>query len=182
MDCKDRIIQCMGLYRSGAFPICSFIYWIGKYSETMFGVLITIFGICNFTSMTLAGRFAFWHFKPSLLFVAQAMLAISLVLIIYGTTLPVFILLFVIMGLGFGFIYSSHLYYGTCGAKKRSVQMAIHEGTISLGVVIGSGSGGYIVDKFGTYQPYWFMLAIVDAGFLAQIFLLPQLKISKRKS
>ncbi|MBN2588545.1 MAG: MFS transporter [Sedimentisphaerales bacterium] len=169
---------CIGLARS---QFALLFTELGN-TETMFGVLITIFGICNFTSMTLAGRFAFWHFKPSLLFAAQAMLAISLVLILYGTTLPVFILLFIIMGLGFGFIYSSHLYYGTCGAKKRSVQMAIHEGTISLGVVIGSGSGGYIAANFDTYQPYRFMLALVGIGFLAQIFLLPQLKIAKRKS
>ena len=89
-------------------------------SETMFGVLITIFGFFNFATLTLAGRFPFWHFKPYLLLAAQATLAISLILIIIGKTLPVFILLFVIMGCGFGFAYGSHLYYGTCGAKKRS--------------------------------------------------------------
>lgn len=169
---------CIGLARS---QFALLFTELGN-REAMFGVLITIFGICNFTSMTLAGRFAFWHFKSSLLFVSQAMLAISLVLIILGKTLPVFILLFIILGLGFGFIYSSHLYYGTCGAKKRSIQMAIHEGTISLGVVIGSGSGGLIAANFGTYQPYKFMLVLVGIGFIAQMFLLPQLKIAKRKS
>ncbi len=169
---------CIGLARS-QFAL---LFTELENTETMFGVLITIFGICNFASMTLVGRFHFWHFKFSLLFAAQAMLAVSLVLIIMGKTLSVFILLFIIMGLGFGFIYSSHLYYGTCGAKKRSVQMAIHEGTISLGVVIGSGSGGLIAANFGTYKPYWFMLALVGIGFLAQIVFLPQLKISKRKS
>ena len=169
---------CIGLARS-QFAL---LFTGMDNTETMFGVLITIFAFFNFTSMTLAGRLAFWHFKPFLLLVAQAMLAISIIMIIKGSTLPVFILLFIIMGTGFGFIYSSHLFYGTCGAKRRSVQMAIHEGTISLGVVVGSGSGGYIVDNYGTYKPYWFMLALIAAGFLAQILLLPQLQITKRKS
>ena len=33
-------------------------------SETMFGILIMIFGFVNFSTLTLAGRYAFWHFKP----------------------------------------------------------------------------------------------------------------------
>lgn len=143
-------------------------------SETMFGVLIMIFGFINFSTLTLAGRYAFWHFKPYLLLAAQATLAIAIVLIIVGRTLPVFILLFVIMGCGFGFAYGSHLYYGTCGAKKRSVQMMIHEGTISLGVTVGSAAGGYLASNFGTYQPYWFALILVGAGFLAQLLLIPR--------
>ncbi|MEJ2647876.1 MAG: MFS transporter [Sedimentisphaerales bacterium] len=137
-------------------------------SETMFGVLIAIFGICNFTSMIIAGRYPYWHFKPFLLFLAQSALAVSLVLIIYGSSIPVFILSFVILGCGFGFAYSSHLFYGACGTKKRSVQMAIHEATISSGIIIGSATGGYLAGKFGLYQPYWFALILVAAGFIAQ--------------
>ncbi len=146
-------------------------------SETMFGVLITIFGFFNFSTLTLAGRYAFWHFKPVLLLAAQATLAIALILIIFGKTLPVFILLFIIMGCGFGFAYGSHLYYGACGAKKRSVQMMIHEATISLGVMVGSAAGGYLASNFGTYQPYWFALVLVGAGFLAQVLLIPRNKV-----
>ena len=140
-------------------------------SETMFGVLIAIFGICNFTSMIIAGRYEYWHFKPFLLFLAQLALAISLVMIIYGSSIPVFILSFIILGCGFGFAYSSHLFYGACGSRKRSIQMMFHEATISMGIIIGSGTGGYLAGKFGLYQPYWFALILVAAGFVAQSIL-----------
>jgi predicted MFS family arabinose efflux permease len=76
------------------------------------------------------------------------------------------------MGCGFGFAYSSHLYYGACGTRKRSVQMVIHEATISIGVAVGSGAGGYIASNLGPYQPYWFALALVTIGLFAQLILI----------
>ena len=146
------------------------------HSEAMFGVLITIFGACNFSALTLAGRYAFWHFKPALLLCAQLTLAISLLMIIYLQWVPLIILAFIILGCGFGFAYGSHLFYGTCGAKRRSVQMAIHEATISCGIIVGSGSGGYIAGKIGILQPYWFMLYLVIAGLFAQIIIIASSK------
>ena len=160
---------CLGVTRS-QFAL---LFTGMGFSETWFGVLITVFGICNFALLTAAGRCAFWHFKPALLLAGQVMLAVSLLLIIYGGSLPVFILSFVVMGGGFGFAYSSHLYYGACGTKKRSVQMVIHESTISIGVMVGSGAGGFLAENVGLYLPYWFALALVAIGLLAQLVLLP---------
>lgn len=138
------------------------------FSETQFGILITIFGICNFAALTAAGRLAFWHFKPALLLGVQVVLAISLLLIIFGRSLWAFVPAFVVMGLAFGFAYSSHLYYGACGSKKRSAPMAIHEVTLSLGVVVGSGAGGYLSANIGLYSPYWFATGILALGLAAQ--------------
>ena len=164
---------CLGVTRS-QFAL---LFTGMGYSETWFGMLIMIFGICNFSVMIVAGRCAFWHFKPTLLLVAQIAIAASLVLVIYGGTLPVFILAFIVMGCGFGFIYCSHLYYGTTGKKKRSTQMVIHEATLSLGIVVGSGTGGFIARSFGPYRPYWFNLVLLTAGLIIQIILLPRKKI-----
>jgi MFS family permease len=139
------------------------------FSETLFGMIITTFGICNFLILTGAGRLSFWHFKPVLLLSAQVVLALSLFLIIFGRTLWAFVPAFMIMGSGFGFAYSSHLYYGTCGSKKRSTQMAIHEVTLSLGVIVGSGAGGYLSKNFGIYSPYWFAVIVLAIGLIAQV-------------
>jgi len=139
------------------------------FSETQFGILMATFGICNFLALTGAGRFGFWHFKPVLLLGVPVALAASVLLLIFGCTLWAFAPSFVIMGCAFGFSYSSHMYYGACGKKKRSKQMAIHEATISLGVIIGSATGGYLAANSGAYQPYWFAIAALALGLLAQI-------------
>lgn len=169
---------CLGVTRSQFALIFTNI----GFSETWFGIMVTIFGIFNFSILTAAGKFAFWHFKSSLLFIIQLLLSVSLVLIIYGRSLPIFILSFVIMGCCFGFAYSSHQYYGACGSKKRSIQMVIHESTICLGIVVGSGAGGYFAKNIGLYWPYRFALILLGAGFLAQLALLLNGKYIKRNA
>ena len=163
---------CLGVTRS-QFAL---LFTDLGFSETQFGIIITMFGICNFLVLTAAGRLAFWHFKPLLLLGVQVILALSIFLIIYGRTLWAFVPSFVIMGFGFGFAYSSHLYYGACGSKKRSAQMAIHEVTISLGVIVGAGSGGYLSGNFGIYKPYWFSIIVLALGLIAQVVVYIALK------
>ena len=163
---------CLGVTRS-QFAL---LFTDLGFSETQFGIIITMFGICNFLVLTAAGRLAFWHFKPLLLLGVQVILALSIFLIIYGRTLWAFVPSFVIMGFGFGFAYSSHLYYGACGSKKRSAQMAIHEVTISLGVIVGAGSGGYLSGNFGIYKPYWFSIIVLAIGLIAQVIVYIALK------
>ena len=138
-------------------------------SETQFGIIITMFGICNFFVLIGAGRLDFWHFKPVPLLGVQAVFALSLLLIIFGRTLWAFVPAFVIMGAGFGFAYSSGLYYGACGSNRRSAQMAIHEVTLSLGVIVGSGAGGYLSKNVGIYTPYWFAVIVLALGLVAQV-------------
>ena len=156
---------CLGVSRS-QFAL---LFTSMGFSETQFGLIVTVFGICNFLVLTGAGRFAFWHFKPAMLLGVQAVLVLSLLLMIFGRSLWFFVPAFVIMGFGFGFAYSSHLYYGACGSKKRSTQMSIHEATISLGVIVGAGAGGYLVGHCGTYSPYWFAVIVLALGFMAQL-------------
>ena len=159
---------CLGVIRS-QFAL---LFTDMGYSEVWFGVLVMIFGLFNFIVLTAAGRFAFWHFKAALLPAVNVLLIVSLMLTIFGRSLGLFILSFIIMGCGFGFAYSSHLYYGACGTKKRSVQMIIHEATISIGIAVGSGAGGYIAKNIGRYQPYWFAMSLVTVGLVVQIILM----------
>ena len=159
---------CLGVTRSQFALLFTDI----GFSETWFGIMVTIFGICNFAMMTAIGRCAFWHFKSILLLAVHVLLSVSLLLIIYGRSLPIFALSFIIMGCGFGFVYSSHLYYGACGSKKRSIQMVIHETTLSLGIVVGSGAGGYFAKNLGLHWPYWFALILLATSFCVQLILL----------
>jgi MFS family permease len=168
---------CLGVSRS-QFAL---LFTEMGFSETWFGIIITMFGICNFSVMTAAGRFAFWHFKSVLLLTVPVLLLMSLLVIIFGQSLAVFILAFVIMGCAFGFAYSSHLYYGACGSRRRSTQMVIHEATLSLGVIIGSGAGGYLAKNVSLYSPYWFAVIALCVGFITQaVILLSGLSAERR--
>lgn len=141
------------------------------YSEAQFGIYYSIFALCNFLALTAAGRWAFWHFKAGPVFVGQAMLAVAVLMMIYGRTLGVFIVSAIVLGLAFGFAYSSHLYYGAATSRNRSTRMVIHEMVISIGITVGAGTGGYLGENVGPYAPYWFAITLIGLGLIAQLLI-----------
>jgi MFS family permease len=139
------------------------------FAESQFGVYLMIYASCNFLALIAAGRWAFWHFRPGLLMVAQILFLLMLVMTIYGRTLTVFFTASIILGLAYGFAYSSHLYYGASASRKRSTRMALHEMVISLGLTLGSAAGGYLSEHVGLYTPYWFAAGLVGLGMIGQV-------------
>ncbi len=138
------------------------------YAESQFGAYLTIYALCNFATLVAAGRWALWHFKPSLLIVGQAILLLTLLMTIYGRALGTFFASSVLLGVAYGFAYSSHLYYGASASRKRSARMAIHEIVISTGLTVGSLAGGYLAEHVGLYAPYWFAMVLVGLGMAGQ--------------
>jgi len=138
------------------------------YSEPQFGVYLTTFALCNFLALVAAGRWAFWHFKAVYLFWAQLMYLAVALMVLWGRTLGVFYCSSAILGLAFGFAYSSHLYYGASTSRKRSVRMTIHELVISVGIAVGAGTGGYLAKHVGWAAPYWFAIGLIALGGLVQ--------------
>jgi len=139
------------------------------YSKSQFGLYLTTVALCNFLALIAGGRWAFWHFRSGLLMGAQGMALTALLLVIYGRTLDVLYLSAVVLGLAFGFAYSSHLFYVAATSRKRSVRMVIHEIVISLGVTAGSWPSGHLAQSVGLYAPYWFAVILVGLGVLGQI-------------
>lgn len=153
------------------------------YSESLFGVYVTTFALCNFLALIAAGRWAFWHFKAVYLLGAQLMFLPAALMIVYGRTLVVFYSSSVILGLAFGFAYSSHLYYGASTSRKRSVRMVIHELVISVGIAVGSGTGGYLAEHAGWAAAHWFAIGLIGLGSLVQVTIhLASRAVVKRQS
>ena len=139
------------------------------FSKSQFGVYLMTVALCNFLTLIAAGRWAFWHLRAGLLMGAQGMVLTVLLMVIFGRTLGVLYLSAVVLGVAFGFAYSSHLFYGAAASRKRSVRMVIHEIVISLGVTAGSWPSGHLAQHVGPYAPYWFAVALVGLGILGQI-------------
>jgi MFS family permease len=142
------------------------------YSESQYGVLVTVLAGCNFVALIAAGRWAFWHYRPGPLLAGQGMLLLAMLMVLFGRTFVVFLAAVVTLGLAFGFGYSSHLYYGASASEKRSVRMTIHEIVISLAITIGSFAGGYLAEHVGLLAPYWFAIGVVTLGGVAQLIVL----------
>jgi MFS family permease len=141
------------------------------YTESQFGLYLTIYALCNFLALVAAGSWARWHFKPGLLVVGQCVLLVTLLMTLYGRHLGVLFTSSILLGVAYGFAYCSHLYYGASGSTKRSGRMAIHEIVISLGLTIGSAAGGYLCDRVGLYAPYWFAVGVIILGLAGQVII-----------
>lgn len=139
------------------------------YSKSQFGAYLTTIALCNFLTLIAGGRWAFWHFRAALLLGAQGMVLLAVLMVIYGRTLSVLFLSAVVLGVAFGFAYSSHLFYVAATSRTRSLRMIIHEITISLGVTIGSWPSGHLAQSVGPYAPYWWAVTLVTLGGLAQL-------------
>jgi len=139
------------------------------YSKSQFGVYLTTVALCNFLALIAGGRWAFWHFRAGLLMGAQGMVLLALLMVIYGRALSVLFLSAIVLGVAFGFSYSSHLFYGAATSRKRSVRMVIHEIVISLGVTAGSWPSGHLAEHVGPYAPYWFAVGLVGLGAVCQV-------------
>jgi MFS family permease len=143
------------------------LVWLGYY-KSQFGIYLAVFAACNFLTLLAAGRWAFWHYRFGPIIAGQFTVLAALLLMIFSTNLWVFFLSGILLGLGFGFSYSSHLYYGAATSRNRSVRMAIHETTISIGVALGAWAGGCFAEHVGRYAPYWFAVAMVCLGAVIQ--------------
>lgn len=139
------------------------------YSEAQYGGYYAVFALCNFLTLLAAGRWAFWHFRLVPLLACQMMLMVALLMMIYGRTLGVFAASAIVLGLSFGFAYSSHLYYGASASRNRSTRMTIHEMVISIGITVGAGTGGHLARNVGPYAPYWFAVVLIGLGLISQL-------------
>ena len=156
---------CFGLFRSQLGLLLKYEL---DFSESTFGVVVMVLSMANFLVMVVAGRTHYWHYRLWVYVVACFGLVVGMLMIIYGGKIWSFLVAAVVLGSSGAFIYSSHLYYGVSGSKRRSARMAIHETVLSIGFFNGSLVGGYLSNHFGRYMPYWFALGVLAVGFVGQ--------------
>ena len=119
----------------------------------------------------MMGKSHYWHYKKALYAAAQVSIIGCMAMMIICKSLPLQLLASGLAGVWYGYVYSSHQYYGVSGGTNRSGLMAIHEIIIGAGFATGSLFGGILSDAFGRYSPYWFGCAVIVAGGLVQIIL-----------
>ena len=160
---------CIGTIRT-QLPLL-FKFTLG-FSESEYGTAFTIMSITTFIIFMITGRTHRWHYKLSLVFIANLMIGLCMLLIILGRTLPLHWIAMALAGIVYAFLYASHLYYIISGAKQRATKMVIHEITLCLGTIVGSFAGGFLSDHFGRYNPYYFGLIVMTLGMVAVIIVL----------
>ncbi|NLZ76814.1 MAG: MFS transporter [Spirochaetales bacterium] len=117
--------------------------------ESHVGLLLLIRGITSCIGFFLLGRFSFWHFRKSLIFLVQGLFALLCFSALRFSSLFFYGFFFLLFGILFSFAYAQSIFHGSSGAVRRSERMIIHEVLLTIGTILGSVGGGWLYQKFG---------------------------------
>jgi len=117
--------------------------------ESRVGLLLLIRGVTSCVSFHLLGKFSFWHFRKSLIFLVQALFALLCFSALRFSSLVFYGIFFFLFGVLFSFAYTQSIFHGSSGAIRRSTRMIIHEVLLTIGTILGSVGGGWFYQKFG---------------------------------
>jgi MFS family permease len=159
---------CIGIFRSQLGILYKF--QLG-FAESAYGWSVSLMCLFNIAIFYMMGKSHYWHYKKALYVAVQISILGCMAMMIICKTLPLQLLASGMAGVWYGYVYSSHQYYGVSGSTKRSSLMAIHETIIGAGFATGSLFGGILSDAFGRFSPYWFGCAVIVAFGLVQLVL-----------
>jgi MFS family permease len=134
-------------------------------SEALFGsYLASIFG-SQTVAFALLARFPGWHFRKTLLVVAQLPLIVVLA-VLPRLDHPVAILATApLIGLGLGVTYFASLYYSVHAPVSRGKNAGVHEALLGLGAMVLPVLGGWMASASGRLEaPY---LVAAGVGLVA---------------
>jgi MFS family permease len=150
-----------------------------KIRTGLVGAVMMSLGVAMAASFYLLGRTHRWHYRFSVFFGAQVVMACSVLSLILIRTWWQMALCVVVGGICVGVTYTSNLFYGVSGGQKRARLMIIHEVLLSVGTIIGSSGGGWVTDHVTLRAAYPIGSALVITGIAVQLLLLLRRRLAR---
>jgi MFS family permease len=171
VDYRLFIIQCVivALFLMG-MGVNSFLPLVATevvgVKATQVGILFTISGLVNTVLLIPLGRLADQKDKRTLMVAGILLSAVGLVGIAYTKSFPVLILFSVINSVSFAMYTPAALALlsNTVPAYWQSTAMGIYGAAEDIGIIIGSGGGGFVWNAGGPPAVYWMGGAACVAG------------------
>jgi MFS family permease len=137
-------------------------------SKSAVGTLISMRTLTQSLGFFRLGALAFWQFRRRYLLLGQLYLALLLVVLTQARSPVSFAILFPLIGLAMAFSYSSGLFHGVAGARRRGGRMAIHESLLNGGYITGATVGGFLYQHSSMTAVILFCLACSLTALAAQ--------------
>ncbi len=141
------------------------------FGESVAGNILFVRGILSAVGFFLLGKVVFWHFNKRVMLITQTAVASVMVLLIFIKAVPGFYLLFIIFGLLFSMSYSNGIFHGSAGTFDRGRRMALFEAFLTIGVILGSVSGGYLFQYYSIHTAFIFSAAVIAGGLIVQMLI-----------
>jgi MFS family permease len=137
-------------------------------AESTVGLLFLVRALFSALAFYFIGRSIFWHFRVLPMLSGQLLAAGCFVLLCFmGSTLTIGVL-FALFGGLMAFSYSYSVFHGVSGCANRIKRMAIHEATLSFGLISGSAVGGMLYSARTMSHVYGMCAVVILLGVAAQ--------------
>ncbi|MBN2051140.1 MAG: MFS transporter [Spirochaetales bacterium] len=136
--------------------------------ESMIGIIMLLRALYATLGFLFFGRFVFWHFNRKFLLILQTVLVVFSLLLMFLRSFTGFLLVLPFQGFILSAFYSSSVFHGAVGCPERQQRMAIHEGVLTIGVVLGSVLGGLIYQQTSIRGVFTLVMAVAGAVLLGQ--------------
>ncbi len=140
-------------------------------SPSFLGLLFFILALSLMLTFYGLGRVHRWHYRIFPLVLFQLIAAVGLIVIFTTSSLPLFFLAFVFIGVGLGMTFSSSLFYSINITSQKGPSAAIHETVLMSGFLLGPLIGGAVAQKFSLRAPYLAFAAIAVVGISIQLLI-----------
>jgi len=140
-------------------------------SPSFLGLLFFILAFSQMLTFYGLGRVHQWHYRVFPLALFQLIAAVGLIVIFTASSLPLFLLAFVFIGVGLGMTFSSSLFYSINITSQKGPSAAIHEPVLMSGFLLGPLIGGAVAQRLSLRAPYLAFAAIVVVGISIQLLL-----------
>ena len=132
------------------------------------GLLFLVRALCGTAAFFIIGKTVFWHFRIIPMLLIQLCGAACFALLCFSRSAISIGLLFGLLGAVLSFSYSISVFHGVSGCANRIKRMAIHESTLSAGLICGSAAGGMLYEATSMPAVYAVCAAILAGGTLLQ--------------
>ena len=137
--------------------------------DTTVGIILLARGMTSFLFFYLLGRTNFWYFKRRYLFISLILLSICFGIISQNTSVVCLILIMILFGATFAFVYTYSSFHGSAGALNRNRSSAIFEAVAAIGQILITTLGSVIYEQKG------FVFLLASMGLVTILVLVCEL-------
>jgi len=134
-----------------------------------FGIYLFIIFVMQTVTFLALRTFRGWRFRRLPVYIVQAVMGVSVVLVSFARFFPVILLSAVPLGVGLGLAYHASITYSLASHAGRGQRAGIHESLLGAGNLFIPLIGGLLATAAGDLRvPYWFCGVVILAGLAGQ--------------
>jgi len=138
------------------------------------GILLGAVALSQTLTFYVLGKVNLWYYRWLPLFSLQLLEIIGLIFIFLGNSSTVFLLAFILIGIGAGLSYFSSIFYGLNGHLHKGTKSGIHEAILGSGILLGPLVGGIFAQAYTLRTSYLVAIFVIAAGIIAETLLIKE--------